>query len=312
MGLHSALTGRAARAANPFDLDDDAAYRRWRDAKLAGYPVRGAGEIVEIGNPRALTRAEREAIVERCRRANFAIYAGPPSAPDKEIARGLGRALGLARLDWNWLADDDGISSLRVTGERTRADFIPYTNRPINWHTDGYYNPPERTIRAMVLHCVTEAIEGGENALIDHEIVYLLLRDADPSAVHTLSASDVMSIPARIDDTGVARAEETGPVFSVDARSGDLHMRYTARTRSIAWKQDPATRSALARLEAIFADDSPYVHRVRLASGMGVIANNVPHNRAGFRDRPDRPRLLYRARYYDRVAGTGSAFAREP
>jgi hypothetical protein len=34
---------------------------------------------------------------------------------------------------------------------------------------------------------------------------------------------------------------------------------------------------------------------------MGVICNNVLHARTAFRDDPSRPRLLYRARYYDRI-----------
>jgi hypothetical protein len=38
---------------------------------------------------------------------------------------------------------------------------------------------------------------------------------------------------------------------------------------------------------------------------MGLISNNILHDRTGFQDDSDRKRLLYRARYYDRVAGTG-------
>jgi hypothetical protein len=34
---------------------------------------------------------------------------------------------------------------------------------------------------------------------------------------------------------------------------------------------------------------------------MGIVANNVPHERSAFTDHPQRPRLLYRARYLDRV-----------
>ena len=45
----------------------------------------------------------------------------------------------------------------------------------------------------------------------------------------------------RTDEQGIARAAQTGPVFSIDPASGDLHMRYTARTRSIEWKQDATT-----------------------------------------------------------------------
>jgi hypothetical protein len=38
---------------------------------------------------------------------------------------------------------------------------------------------------------------------------------------------------------------------------------------------------------------------------MGLLCNNVLHTRDGFSDRPDAPqRLLYRARYFDRIAGT--------
>jgi hypothetical protein len=39
--------------------------------------------------------------------------------------------------------------------------------------------------------------------------------------------------------------------------------------------------------------------------GMGIVCNNVLHERSGFVDDPLRPRLLYRARYYDRVAAPG-------
>ncbi|MCP5430235.1 MAG: taurine catabolism dioxygenase TauD, partial [Chromatiaceae bacterium] len=39
--------------------------------------------------------------------------------------------------------------------------------------------------------------------------------------------------------------------------------------------------------------------------GWGLISNNVLHDRSGFEDDPDpaRKRLLYRARYYDRIRG---------
>jgi len=37
---------------------------------------------------------------------------------------------------------------------------------------------------------------------------------------------------------------------------------------------------------------------------MGLLCNNVLHDRAGFSDDAGHPRLLYRARYYDRIAGS--------
>jgi hypothetical protein len=292
---------RAERLGDRFDLRNERAYRIWRAMKLARYPTQLSDLVVPVRDPRALTRDEHTALAARCARANMAIYASPDTAPDKDLPRLLARQFGLARLDHNWLADDDGISSVTVTGEAGRGDYIPYTNRALRWHTDGYYNPPERRIRAMILHCASQAATGGENALLDHEIAYLLLRDADPGLVAALMQPDAMTIPARTDDAGVVRAAETGPVFSVDPDSGALHMRYTARTRSIEWKVDAAVREAAACLERVLEGPSPYIHRVTLRPGMGLLCNNVLHDRSAFTDDPVRPRLIYRARYHDGI-----------
>jgi len=297
-----ALLPGIPRSVSPFDPNNGAGYLEWRAKKLAGYPADVARLTVEIRDPRALTGPERAALVERCRRANMAVYVSPVRAADPELARALGRQLGLARLDRNFLADDDGISRVTVAAEAGRGEFIPYTNRPIRWHTDGYYNPPDRRIRAMLLHCVRRAREGGENTLFDHEIAYLLLRDENPDWVRALMRPDAMTIPAREDDEGVARPAETGPVFSLDPDSGALHMRYTARTKSIEWKDDPVVAAAVAALAQLLAAPSPHRYRVMLEPGMGIVCNNVLHERTGFVDDAAAPRLLYRARYHDRVA----------
>lgn len=291
---------------SPFLLENESAYQAWRSRKLENYPASAAQLIVEVGDPRKPTPAEYAAIMQVCRKTNMAIYAGRTGAdPDKDIPRLLGQRLGLERLDNNMLADEDGVTSLKVVESASRQGYIPYTNRPIKWHTDGYYNRQERQIRGMILHCVQSAAQGGENALMDHEIAYLLMRDENPDLIRALMQPDAMTIPARIEEDGVARPDETGPVFSVHPESGDLHMRYTARTRSIAWKQDAATAAAVAFLENLLGSDLPYIYRARLEPGMGLICNNVLHDRAGFNDDESRRRLLYRARYYDRIAGTG-------
>ena len=293
-----------ARAASPFDPDNAIGYRHWRENKLAHCRESGSALRVEIGDPRALTAAERTALVAAIRRANLVVYACGMRAADPGIPRALGKQFGLERLDRNFLADDEGVSRVTVAGEPARGEFIPYTNRPIGWHTDGYYNPPERRIRAMLLHCVRRAVAGGESTLLDHEIAYLLLRDEDPAFVRALMLPDALTIPAREDDDGIARPAQSGPVFSIEPESGALHMRYTARTKSIEWKRDPAVGAAVAALARLLATPSPHHHRVRLAPGMGILCNNVLHDRAGFVDDGEAPRLLYRARYYDRVAET--------
>lgn len=291
---------------SPFLLDNERAYLAWRRQKLENYPTRVEQLIVEVNDPRNLSQTEYEAILGCCRKTNMVVYAGKTGGnPDKDIPRLLGKRFGLERLDCNMLADDDGLTSLKVVESAPRQGYIPYTNRPIKWHTDGYYNPSHRQIWALQLHCVQSAASGGENALMDHEIAYLLMRDENPDFIRALMQPDAMTIPARVEEDGVARPDETGPVFSIHPATGDLHMRYTARTRSIAWKQDAATLAAVAFLEKLLGGDLPYIYRARLEPGMGLVANNVLHDRAGFSDNETHRRLLYRARYYDRIAGTG-------
>ncbi|MEZ5727015.1 MAG: TauD/TfdA family dioxygenase [Burkholderiaceae bacterium] len=298
---------------DPFAIDPGAterdAWQRWRERKLADRPRGPDDLLVEVRDPAAPSAAERAAILERCRRWNMALYrvtgSGALAQADPSAAvRALAARLGLVRLDHNWLAGDGGISELRDAGETARrGEYIPYTNRPIRWHTDGYYNPPARTVRAMLLHCVAPAQSGGENTLIDHEIAYLLLRDQDPDHVRALSAPDAMRIPAREDDEGeVVRAEQVGPVFSRDPRDGALHMRYTARTRSIAWKRDPMLERARAALTALLEQDGAHRLRLRMEAGMGLVCNNVLHDRAGFTDSSSARRLVLRARFLERVA----------
>jgi len=288
---------------SPFDLADDTAYRAWRDAKLAAYPRSVDELVVPLADPRHLTTDEIEDLGLRCARANMAIYSAPHlPAGDKSIPKQLGQQLGLTRLEGNYLADEDGLSSITPAGEEggARGDFIPYTHKPINWHTDGYYNTLDRRILGMTLHCAQDAEAGGENALLDHEIAYIQLRDANPDYIAALMQPDAMTIPARMDEDNVARPEQSGPVFSVDPVQGFLYMRYTARTRSIVWKDDAVTQAAVKALADILAN-SEYILTARLRPGMGLICNNVLHTRSGFSDSPEHRRLLYRGRYYDRL-----------
>jgi alpha-ketoglutarate-dependent taurine dioxygenase len=276
------------------------AYPRWREQKLARFPRSAEDLVVEVRDPRALSDGEAAQLRRVCAEANMAVYASPlAGAADKDIPRRLGERLGLARLQANPLADEDGISSLEVAAEKSGRGYIPYSNRRLLWHTDGYYNPPEARIRAFLLHCVRPAAEGGENRLLDPEIAYLLLRDADPRFVAALAAPDAMTVPANEEDPSAQRAAQAGPVFSFE--DGALHMRYTARTRSIEWRPDEVTQAAVQRLREILDSDSPYVFRLRLAGGQGLVCNNVLHDRSEFSDAPGAGRLVYRARYADRI-----------
>ena len=289
--------------ASPFALGDETAYRQWREAKLAGYPDSAAALVVDIADHAAISQAEHDVVAHLLKKCNMAIYRTRCGAdPDKAIPRHIAEHFGLHRLDSNLLADDDGLSSITVSEEGDRPAYIPYTNRPINWHCDGYYNTGAEQIRGMVLHCVQDAASGGDNQLLDHEIIYLQLRDANSEYIRALMANDVMTIPPGKDGEGNQRGPSVGPVFSIHS-DGSLHMRYTARKRNIEWKDDAETRAALSALEALLTGPNPYLFDAHLGPGMGLICNNVLHTRDGFSDDPNGPRrLLYRARYFDRTA----------
>lgn len=290
---------------SPFDPDNESAYQQWRDQKLESYPEDIGDLVVEIDDPRNLTQTEFDALLQRCRKTNMALYAGKTGTdPHPDIPLAMAQQFGLQALNKNWLADDNGLTSLTVRDDGVRKHYIPYTNLAINWHTDGYYNIANQQILALNLHVVQRAARGGENALLDHEIAYILLREKNPDYIRILMAPETLTIPARIENGNVARREEPGPVFSIRS-DGNLHMRYTIRVNNVIWADDPLTIEALGYLKEILEGDSKYIYRGLLQPGMGLISNNVLHDRAAFNDNDEHKRHYYRARYFERLAGTG-------
>jgi alpha-ketoglutarate-dependent taurine dioxygenase len=293
----------------PFDLSCSRDYARWRRWKLAAYPVAASDLRVQLSNPGELSATGYDAVLAICRKANMAIYDFGEQPFNKALLRRFGLQFGLERLDMNLRADEDSITSLRVVPASGSTHYIPYTSRALNWHTDGYYNTPDQQVRAILMHCMQDAASGGENRLLDPEIAYLLLRDENPDYIRALMQPDAMTIPANVEAGSEIRAACSGPVFTVEKNSGSLHMRYTARTRSIIWKDDRDTRMATGFLTELLTGDSPCTFSHRLRAGQGIICNNVLHSRSAFADAADtgKVRLMYRARYHDRIRGTALA-----
>lgn len=294
--------------ANPFDLNDTAAYRSWRAAKLAGYPVALEDLRVRVARLGQPSPEERAAIGARVARYNLALIQTDAEQIEPTTLLAFGQALGLSRTDANPFADAQAVSAITPaanpaegTGSADRrADYIPYTTKGLSWHTDGYYNPPEAQVRAWTLFCARPAASGGENGLLDHEMVYLLLRDRDPTLIEALAHPHALTIPANEQDGRVLRPASVGPVFSV--ANGRLHMRYSARGRNVRWRDDAPTRAARAALDELFSRPPDCTFHYRLAAGEGVISRNVLHHRTAFSDGTQPAaarRLLYRVRYLD-------------
>ncbi len=290
------------------NLDGEEAYQRWRSAKLKTADEAMNWGPVQIDNLSHTTDSERTSLKERCRLTNYAHYASAAPSGDSDAAelalRDFAAAMGLHLAETHRSAGKSGIVALQVSEEPSKRGYIPYSNRAMNWHTEGCYNAPDDYIGGFVLHCVRPAAEGGVTQLLDPEIAYIRLRDRDPALLRALMHPKAMSIPENREPDGTLRPVSVGPVFFADPITGRLQMRYTARTRSIAWRDDPATRQAEAFLRQYLPGGDPLMPQVKLGAGQGVLNNNILHNRTGFAVGAGPGRLLYRVRFRNRIEGS--------
>jgi len=301
------------RSDNPLQPGNESAYQVWRAKKLAHIVTDIADLRVAIKNPSLLSPDEIQQISARIEQGNLAIFSlTDPQGFSATGLKTLGAQLGLHRLDNNLYANDADISELRAIETGRRGEYIPYTNRAMSWHTDGYYNHPDHSIRAFILYCVSAAHSGGTNQLIDPELIYIALRDENPAFITALMQSDVLTIPETVEDGKLIRPQQQSAVFTIDPLSGALLTRYTQRKTYIQWKNDPTTQAALTYLGELLRSDTTPILEYRLQPGEGLICNNVLHKRSAFEDSENRQRVMYRARYYDRFAGAQHTTANNP
>jgi alpha-ketoglutarate-dependent taurine dioxygenase len=282
-------------------LSSAVSYREWRAAKLDNYPSSVGDLLVRIGALNDPVSGSVAAIHSSCKRANMAIYTCSDTSVDGAAIRAFGAHFGLRRLDHHLCANEDGVAELTVAHEDRRTRYAPYSPRSLSWHTDGYYNERSRQVRAVILHCAQNAASGGQSALLDPEIAYIRLRDENPEYVAAFEHPACMTIPANIEDGAETRPETTGPVFSYGRPGESLHMRFSARQRNIRWRDDRTTTAARAFLSELLGDEEGPVLCYDLQPGQGIISNNVLHKRTAFEDGPSKKRLLYRARFFDRI-----------
>jgi hypothetical protein len=290
---------------SPFLLKNESEYQQWKSSKLKRYKNSNPAELVSVSGHAALSDQSLTSLAVQIRTFNFAIFASDTPGRTYSIENFLafGNQLGLHRLDASLGANADGVTSLSaVDASDDRSRYIPYTPRGLNWHTDGYYNPSGRRIDAFSLYCVRPAPRGGSNFLLDHEMIYLRIRDTDPDLIMALMDPNVMVVPANVKNDREIRPAESSPVFLVDRETGALNMRYSARPRNIQWKSDVISQRAIALIRELLHDSEDVV-KLRLQSGQGIVCNNVLHGRTAYVDGEvaETSRLFYRARYYDAI-----------
>ncbi len=289
----------------PF-TNDSQSYIDRVQLKLRQYPIPKRSLFVDIKNSSTPSPKEISELLTMAAKYNLSFYRFlDRNTPNKKAVHNLGVLLGLKDLDRNICADEDKLTSIQVKQLKGEHNYIPYSTRKLSWHTDGYYNEPEHQINGMLLHCAQPAVEGGENLLMDIDIAFILLYNENPDYVTALMQPDAMTIPANILNGKIIREEQTGPVFSFlkqeNSQHTHLHMRYSARTRHIKWKDNKDTSNAVHFFQDLWKKGSPYILNHTLKAGEGLVCNNVLHCRTEFRDSPDKEkkRVLYRGRYYN-------------
>lgn len=279
-----------------FDLDSDGDYLKWRDEKLAAYPRNISELVVELGDMTAITNAEKAKIFETVELANMCIFSSGSAELSMNSLLDLGKQLGVADSDKS--SRHSKSDELTDSGILNRA--IPFTTRHVRWHTDATYYGSDKTIQALFLLCKRPAVEGGSNKVLDNEILYILLRDKDPEALRVLMNEDCFKY--KNPNTGEISEHLGGKVFWTNL-DGHLCHRFSFRKMDMAWSEDNDVIAARDVLESLILDESEHVIEGRLESGLGLISNNVLHTREKLVDSDDaaKKRLLFRARFYDRV-----------
>lgn len=279
-----------------FDLATDADYKPWRDEKLAAYPKSIGDLVVELKDMTAISDAEKSKIMERVELANMCVYTAGAAELTMDSLLALGRQLGVSDTDkFRRHAQSDELTSSGILNQA-----IPFTTRHVRWHTDATYYGSDKTIQALFLLCKRPAIEGGSNKVLDHEIMYILLREKNPEALAVLMNKDCFNY--RNPKTGEIDASLGGKVFWTNA-DGHLCHRFSFRQIDMAWSEGADVAAAREALESFLLNEPEYVIEGRLESGLGLISNNVLHTREKLLDSEDeaKKRLLFRTRFYDRV-----------
>ena len=268
-----------------------AEFLRWAEEKEKNIPENIDGIFVNIHDINNVKTSEIAKIKETINRYNSCIYSSKIALKSNTDLLKFVELVGMKTYDCN------NIESSKITTitplENKKINYIPYTDKSLNWHTDGYYD--KKSIFSWLLHCVNPATEGGENFLLDHELV---LREyiSSNDDIDDLMAGDALTIPESKD---TSRSEISTYIFSFKNQYKKLHMRFSMRKDNIG--TSPKASLAVTKLKKIIENDcAKYSLSYKLQKNEGIITNNILHGRKAFKDDKEKRRLL-RIRSYERL-----------
>jgi hypothetical protein len=267
-------------------------FKQWALEKEDNIPLNIDDLIVKIHDINHATLAEISNIKDIIKRFNCCIYQSKVALNAQADLMNFAQSIGMETYDTNNIHNSP-ISLIMSLETKNTLNYIPYTNKKLNWHTDGYYD--EKPIFSWLLHCEEPAYYGGENYLLDHELAireYIIKYDN----LDSLSSLDAFTIPG---NAHANRGETKGYVCDSDNKYKKFHMNFSMREKNM--KLNEQSKTAIMRMKKIIKEDcKKYCLTYKLSKNEGIISNNILHGRNSFED-GKAMRKLYRIRSYERI-----------
>lgn len=266
-------------------------FLKWAAQKENNIP-KNINEIsVEIKDINRATKNEISKIRSTLDKFNSCLYRSNRDLESNSCLLDFAKAVGMKTFDCNNIEANEISTISSIKNEKIQ--YIPYTNKALNWHTDGYYD--KKPLFSWLLHCINPADDGGENYLLDHELAmreYVLSYDD----IEILMNKRAITIP---ESQGSNRSEISTYIFSFDNDYEKLHMRFSMRKDNI--KMSDKTFTAMSKLTNVIENNcSKYSITYKLAKNEGILSNNILHGRNSFKDDKVQRKLL-RIRSYERL-----------
>ena len=270
-------------------------YKRWKDNKLATFTKNLDELTVQITSPNAISKPEKSMVISLLENHNIVFFhIDRVKQINKSTIKNFASQIGLSNYELDSQSDEDGLTEIKdIKTTEKLSEYVPYTTKELNWHTDGYYTDQKNSVLSWLLFCKTSAESGGINKYLDHEIAYILFNNKS-KRLEDLMLNDTCCIP---ENSITNRKEVFNPVFMF--KNKRLHMKFSMRKKNIIWNKN--SLQAIDVLKSIIKDSSQYHITKKLDTGMGVITNNVIHMRTAFTNSRNKNRLLYRLRSKKRV-----------
>ena len=270
-------------------------YKLWADKKLQGFSNKLDDLIVEIDNPNSLSKSEKAMMHRIINQHNIVFFQINKGVDDvKSSIKMLASQVGLGNYEIDSKSDSDGLTEIKIHDNiKTDAEYIPYTDKQLKWHTDGYYNDDDNLILTWLLFCKNQSENGGLNKYMDHEIAYILFNKSFDN-IGDLMLHNAYRIP---ENKLTGRKAVDNAIFSFIKNK--LYMKFSMREKNIIWNDK--SKEAANNLKDIVNNSEKYHISHKFSEGQGVITNNIIHMRTSFTNLEKKNRLLYRLRSKKRM-----------